>query len=67
MCLEKDETKRANAIELLEHPFLQDAEIYKDEFSEQMNDHYEAKKEERQNMLDKSRKLNQSQKIKIMK
>jgi serine/threonine protein kinase len=28
ICLEKDESKRPKAADLLEHPFLSDAEIY---------------------------------------
>ena len=31
-CLDKDPEKRANAEELLQHPFMKDAENYRDEF-----------------------------------
>jgi serine/threonine protein kinase len=34
LCMEKDENKRPNAIELLKDPFLEDAELCKKEFSE---------------------------------
>ena len=34
VCMEKDENKRPTAIELLKHPFLEDAELCKKEFAE---------------------------------
>jgi serine/threonine protein kinase len=44
MCLDKDETKRLPAKELLNHPFLADAESHRDEFKAWLDDMYASEK-----------------------